>query len=135
MSESFNNSDQNCTESNCCAPTQAATPSVRPEFNVKPNEAGVTISVDLPGITADQLSVTTEKQQIKVKANRNDNTPAEWTLLNQVERPAAYSLKLNVHRDLDLTKIKAKFANGILHVAVAKRADTIPKKIQIDGAS
>lgn len=92
MNQSFNNTDQNCTDNNCSAPTQAATPSVRPEFNVKPNEAGVTISVDLPGISADQLSVTTEKQQIKVKANRSDNTPAEWTLLNQTERPAVYSL-------------------------------------------
>lgn len=129
MSESFNNTDLQSAQSSNCTPV---TPSARPEFKVQPNETGITISVDLPGVPSDQLSVTTEKQQIKIKATRHSHTPSEWNLLNQVEQPASYSLKLNVHQDMDLTKIKAKFVNGVLHLLLTKRAESLPRNIEID---
>lgn len=127
MSDTFHTTNANATQT-------IEKTSIRPEFNVIQKEAGVSISIDLPGVTADNLSVTTEKQQLNLSAERRCETPAEWELLNQVDRPAAYSLKLNVHSDLDLSKIKAKFRNGVLQLEIAKRAEALPTKVDIEGA-
>lgn len=129
MNDTFNETAQ------CEAPTPTSEPpSVRPEFKVTQHPQGVSIRIDLPGVTPDKLSVTTEKQQLQVKASRGGHTPPEWTLLNQVERPAAYTLRLNLHRDLDLNQIKARFRNGELQIEVAQRAEIQPKQVAIDAA-
>lgn len=106
--------------------------SIRPHFTVQNSETGATVQVDLPGVPADQLKVTSEKQQIKVIARRSDSIPEEWALLNNTHRPPAYSLKLNVHADLDPSTVKARFVSGVLMLHIAKRSEILPKKIDIN---
>ena len=112
----------------CNSTTQRLT---RPQFKVEQKPYGVTVSVDLPGAAKENISITSEKQQLKVSATRATSTPEEWTLLNQVQDKTGYQLTLNVHADLDLTKNKASVENGVLSLENARLEESLPRKIDI----
>ena len=102
-----------------------------PQYSTVRHDKGVIVNIDLPGVSKEDVTITSEKQQLHVTATRKSHTPDSWTLLNQVERPNAYLLKLNVHKDLDLSKAAAQFNNGVLSLNITKRQQSLPRQINI----
>ena len=102
-----------------------------PKYSTIAHDKGVHLHIDLPGVAKDAVSITSEKQQLKISAKRENAQEEEWNLLNQVERPSSYELTLNVHSDLDLSSTSAQLDKGVLKVSILKREDSLPKQINI----
>ncbi|MFC5049332.1 Hsp20/alpha crystallin family protein [Rubritalea spongiae] len=102
-----------------------------PKYSTITHDEGVHIHIDLPGVAKEAVSITSEKQQLKIVAKRENAQEESWSLLNQVERPSNYELALNVHSDLDLATTSAQLNKGVLKVSILKREDSLPKKINI----
>lgn len=119
----------------CQSPANTSTASVKalqPKYSATKNDTGVTIQVDLPGVLKSDLSITSEQQKLKINAARDSSTPSEWTLLNQTERPNAYSLTLDLHRNLDPSLAKARLVNGVLTLEIGRREECQPRQISIE---
>lgn len=116
------------TQSNTKSTSSAHTPS----YNTQRHDQGVAVHIDLPGVRKEDVTITTEHQQLHVTAARQNAIPESWTLLNQTERPNAYVLKLKVHQDLDLANTAAQFSNGVLSLQINKRKESLPRQIEIE---
>jgi HSP20 family molecular chaperone IbpA len=104
---------------------------VTPQYKANAEDHGVTLQIDLPGATKKDLTITSEKQQLTIQAVRNTETPSDWSLLNQTQRPENYKLKLNIHPDLDLSTATATFELGVLRLKLNKREENLPRQIDI----
>jgi HSP20 family protein len=90
-----------------------------------------TIEFDLPGVSPDTIDLDVERNVLTVRADR----PAreETNELIAAERPrGVFSRQLILGDNLDLDKIEATYADGVLHlqVPVAERAK--PRKISVE---
>lgn len=104
----------------------------RPQYKSTTNKLGVLVSVDLAGVAKQDITITSEKQQLKIQAQRSDSTPEEWNLINNSARPTNYELVLNIHQDLDLDKTAAQVENGVLSIQIDRRDESLPRLIKID---
>jgi HSP20 family protein len=104
----------------------------RPQYKSTTTKLGVLVSVDLPGVAKQDITITSEKQQLKIQAQRSDSTPEEWNLINNSARPASSELVLNIHPDLDLDKTAAQVENGVLSIQIDRRDESLPRQIKID---
>jgi HSP20 family protein len=91
------------------------------------------IEFDLPGVHADSIDLDVERNVLTVKAER----PAQELPGEQIaaERPRGlFSRQLILGDNLDLDKITASYADGVLklEVPVAERAK--PRKISVESA-
>jgi HSP20 family protein len=104
----------------------------RAQYKSTTTKLGVQVSVDLPGVAKQDVTITSEKQQLKIQAQRSDSTPEEWNLVNNSARPTNYELVLNIHPDLDLNKTAARVENGVLSIQIDRRDESLPRQIKID---
>ncbi|PQJ29526.1 Hsp20/alpha crystallin family protein [Rubritalea profundi] len=113
--------------------SKESTPSTaRAQYKSTTTKLGILVSVDLPGVAKQDVTITSTKQQLKIQAQRSDSTPEEWNLVNNSTRPTNYQLVLNIHPDLDLNKTSASVDNGVLSIQIDRRDESLPRQIQID---
>ena len=113
--------------------SKESTPSTaRAQCKSTTTKLGILVSVDLPGVAKQDVTITSTKQQLKIQAQRSDSTPEEWSLVNNSTRPTNYQLVLNIHPDLDLNKTSASVDNGVLSIQIDRRDESLPRQIQID---
>ncbi len=104
----------------------------RASYTSTSTKIGVLVAVDLPGVAKQDITITSEKQQLKIQAHRSDSTPEEWSLVNNSSLPTHYELVLNIHPDLDLNKTTARVENGVLSLQIERRNESLPRQIEID---
>lgn len=113
--------------------SKESTPSTaRAQYKSTTTKLGILVSVDLPGVAKQDVTITSTKQQLKIQAQRSDSTLEEWNLVNNSTRPTNYQLVLNIHPDLDLNKTSASVDNGVLSIQIDRRDESLPRQIQID---
>ena len=91
------------------------------------------VDVDLPGVAADALDITVEKNQLKITAERK--SPEGERQYQYQERPfGRVERTLLLPESADPDSIEAELKDGVLHVKFGKRAEAQPKKITVKTA-
>jgi HSP20 family molecular chaperone IbpA len=118
------------------AATAAATPSaearVRPTYQVREDDHGYNVTVQLPGVAKDGLEITSEEGDITVVGRRAWTVPAEWTALYRETPRANFELKLSHQGDVDAEKIVAELKDGVLQLTLPKAEAAKPRKIAVN---
>ena len=94
------------------------------------------IELDLPGVEADSIDLDVERNVLTVRAERPDRQGGGEVLA--AERPrGVFSRQLVLGDNLDLERISAAYADGVLRltVPVAERAKPRKIRIAVDGGS
>lgn len=112
--------------------TDKESSTARASYASTSTKTGVLVTVDIPGVAKQDVTITSEKQQLKIQAQRSDSTPEEWSLVNNSSRPTHYELELNIHPDLDINKTSARVENGVLNLQIERRDESLPRQIKID---
>jgi HSP20 family protein len=89
------------------------------------------LAFDLPGIDADSLQVTAERNTLTVRAARRSSAPegAQYVL---AERPTGdYSRQIVLGDGLDLDSVNADYRDGVLTVTIPVAEQAKPRQIQI----
>jgi len=109
-------------------------PTVRPRCTVAPvaDASGWTLTVWLPGVARAGLSITDEAGVLAVRGERAWKRPEGWTTLHRESTGSAFSLALRHDGEVDVEKIKADFADGVLTATLPKAEALKPRKIAID---
>lgn len=115
---------------------EAVTPTVndplrqeRPRFKTQTTEAGLQLSVLLPGVSKEDLKIDLEDRLLTIHGTRN--RPAHEHYGEQEDEAREYQLKVNVHADYDTSKISAKLKDGILNLGLQKRPEMAKRTIDI----
>ncbi|WP_110183107.1 Hsp20/alpha crystallin family protein [Nocardioides solisilvae] len=92
------------------------------------------IEFDLPGVAKDSIDLDIERNVLTVRAERVARN-GDWEMLASERPRGVFSRQLVLGDNLDLDRIEASYADGVLRllVPVAERAK--PRKIEIGGVA
>jgi len=112
-------------------PAQSAEARIKPVFNVREDEHGYDITVQLPGVAKDGLEITAQADELTIVGRRAWTPPADWTVLYRETPRADFELTLAHQGDVDVDKSSAELKEGVLHLMLPKAEAAKPRKITI----
>lgn len=108
-----------------------AGPSVKPAYEIRETDEAFGVTVHLPGVAKDSLELTAEEGVFHVVGRRSWKRPETWTTLYRETSDAPYELVLEHENVIDVDKIHAELADGVLRVSLPKSAAIKPRKITV----
>jgi HSP20 family protein len=106
-----------------------------PAADVTVSEGDLVLTLDLPGLTADDLSIELVDGFLTVRGERKRPQVADGTSWVHSERPfGAFERRIAVPRGVDADAITASMDNGVLSLIVPKPERLKPKTIAIGTA-
>ena len=99
-----------------------------PAVEIKQNEKGYTIMVELPGSTRDEIKIWQEKGLLTI-AGEKKAQPGERVFSERAF--GKFSRVFRLPEDADSEKIEANYRDGVVSVEIAKLEEAKPKNIEI----
>jgi HSP20 family protein len=107
-------------------------PFLRPAMDVVENEDNITVRVDLPGLTSDDVHVEMEDNVLTIRGEIGDTIEKEGERYHYRERySGSFQRSLRLPNTINADKIDASFDNGVLNIVLPKLPQAQPKKIDI----
>jgi HSP20 family protein len=104
--------------------TEKVKTAIRPIFyELEKGDENYTLEVALPGYTKDDIDIKVDNKLLSISFSAAKETD-KWK--------QNFDKKFKVNDELDLSNIKASFANGILTVLIPKVEKAKPKTITIE---
>jgi len=113
-------------------PTSSKEASIKPIYNIREDEHGYEVTLQLPGVAKTGLEITAQEDEIKITAKRAWTPPAGWTAIYRETPRANFELTLSYGNDVDTEKIGAELKNGLLQLTLPKAEAAKPRKININ---
>lgn len=88
------------------------------------------VELDVPGVEQDKVEVTVENGQLSITVERTAGENPPNYLYNE-RRYGRVTRSLDLPDTVDPESVEAELKNGVLHVSVAKRPETQPRKIEV----
>jgi HSP20 family protein len=93
------------------------------------------LNVDLPGVDPKAVEITSDQGVLTIRGQREDSRKQSREGFRRIERiNGEFQRRFSLPESADAQNIKAKFANGVLEVAIPKLAQVQPLKIQVEAA-
>ena len=107
-----------------------------PAADVTVSEGDVVLTLDLPGLTAEDLQIEVLDGHLAVRGERKRPELAEGTRWAHSERGfGRFERRITLPEGVDPDRITASFDNGVLSLIVPKPERMLPRTIEIGGAS
>jgi len=103
-----------------------------PRADIYETKESVVLQLDLPGMKAEQIDIQCEKGMLSIKGERvfsGDVPERQYYRVENIYGP--FERYFEIPRTLDMTKIDAKYQDGVLTVTFPKAEEAKPKKIEI----
>jgi len=110
---------------------------VSPDMDVKETAKEFLVEAELPGVDEKDISVTLTNGVLTLKGEKKLERDEKKDNYYLVERSyGSFQRSMRLPDTADEAKVEAKFANGVLKIAVAKRAEAVKpeRKIEIKKA-
>ena len=106
-----------------------------PPVDIREETSQFVLHADLPGLDAKDIEITLEKGVLTIRGQRKLETRDEKAGFRRVERVSgAFFRRFTLPDTADSQAVKAKFANGVLEVAIPKQAQVLPRRISVEAA-
>jgi HSP20 family protein len=91
---------------------------------------GFYVDVEMPGVQREDIEITLEKNVLNVAAERK--TPEdERTYWHNERGYGKVERSISLPESVDPESIEAELRDGVLHLKLSKRPETLPKKVEI----
>jgi len=105
-----------------------------PVTDVREDENGILVSVELPGMTNKDVTVSVENGVLSIsgeKKQEREEGEADSNYHLVERRYGRFERTFRLPRSVDSDKVKAKFENGVLNIELPKSEKAKKKEIQI----
>ena len=102
--------------------------------DVHEDEDGLHVTVELPGMSTDDVSVSVENGILSISGEKKQETEegdAESNYHLVERRYGSFERTFRLPRSIDSDKVKAKFENGLLNIDIPKSEKAKKKQIEI----
>ncbi len=97
-------------------------------------EQDVVVKMDLPDVKREDIKVTVENHVLAIEGERKAATDVAPEQLHRRERTyGAFRRTFTLPSTVDASRVDAGYQDGVLTVKLARREDTRPKQIPING--
>jgi HSP20 family molecular chaperone IbpA len=116
------------------AQQDAELPSLFPPVNISEDDAGITLTADLPGVNRESLSIRVDGDTLTLEA------PIQLALERGMEpvyaelRAGRYRRSFTLSRELDSGHIEATLRDGVLTLRLPKLEQARPRRIEVRAA-
>jgi HSP20 family protein len=103
-----------------------------PALDVHEDKDKFTVSLELPGLKREDISVHLEDGSLVIAGERKEETVSDTTQIHRRERfYGKFSRALTLPTAVAGDKVKADYKNGILTVTLPKAEEAKPKQINV----
>ena len=100
-----------------------------PRVDVSESDQKYSIEMELPGMTAENIDITTSDDSLTVKGHKQDEHEEKNKNYHVKERSfGSFQRSFRIPNGVDQNKIEATYANGVLDIALPKTEDVETKK-------
>ena len=121
------------TDKQVATRTQSA-PAMIPNVDVVEDDAGITISADLPGVPKDKLLLRIEGETLQIEGELVSDAPGGMEAIYAEVRLPRYRRAFTLSRELDTEKINASMKDGVLNLRIPKAEHAQPRRIEVKAA-
>lgn len=111
-------------------PTAAAAPEVR----TKNTSENYELSVDLPGLTQDDVTLEVHRGVLTLSGKRETHVPEGYRAQRRERHAYQFSRSFTLPEDADAERVNATMKDGVLTVTLAKRPEVKPRQIAVKSA-
>jgi HSP20 family molecular chaperone IbpA len=105
---------------------------LRPLANILEHEHGVTLLVEMPGVSKERLELQCDGKSLVVAGDIEISMPQDMDSLYADLRTTRYHREFSLSGEqLDTEAVTASLDNGLLKVEIPKRVELRPRKIEV----
>ena len=105
-----------------------------PRVDIIESDIALIVHYELAGFRLEDLEVTLNDSVLTVKGTREAATPEGAVYRRRELTEGEFSQSIRVAEQFDTDHVEAKLSNGILEVILERRADVLPRTIEIESA-
>jgi HSP20 family protein len=106
-----------------------------PALDISERKDAYVVTVELPGVKADDLDITLEDGLLTIQGERQFTSESSEQQYHRVERRyGAFRRSITLPAQVKADAIEASFEDGVLEVVVPKAEEAKPKKITVRAA-
>jgi HSP20 family protein len=103
-----------------------------PAADLAVSERDLVLTLDLPGLTAEDLSIEVHNNELTVRGERKPREAIDGTSYVYAQRPfGAFEHRVQLPKGIDADSITANMEHGVLSLIVPKPEPSKPRKIAI----
>lgn len=103
-----------------------------PAFEVKETKEGFVFKADLPGVKAADVDISCTGNRLNVRAKREAEKEEKTDTFYACERTyGSFHRGFTLPAGTDMEHVKAELKDGVLTIALAKKAELQPKKVAV----
>lgn len=103
-----------------------------PLMDVSENENELTVRALLPGLTAEDVNITFERNVLTLSGEKKAGDIPENVAVLRNERSSGRFLRtLLLRTPVDVNRIQAKFQDGVLTITLPRQEEAKPRQIQV----
>lgn len=104
-----------------------------PKMNIQENDASFVISVELPGMSKEDIEIEVNVPYLTIKGEKKVEVNAEKNQTHVMERSyGKFQRTINLPDSADFSSIEAESKDGVLTITVNKKEDKQNKKFKIN---
>ena len=103
-----------------------------PPVDIYEDETGFTLTADLPGVSKEGLGVKVNGDNLLIEGDVTVPAPREMEVVYAEVLASKYRRSFTLSRELDASKIEARFTNGVLELRIPKAEEAKPRRIAIN---
>jgi HSP20 family protein len=106
-----------------------------PPVDIHEEDNRFVLHVDLPGVDAKAVEITSEQGVLTVRGKRDETRRESRDGYRRVERVTGeFQRRFSLPETADVQNIKAKAVNGVLEITIPKLAEVQPHRITVEAA-
>lgn len=113
------------------APAARPEPALLPPVDVVEDATGITLYADMPGVAKDRLSLQVEGDTLSIEGELALSVPEGMEASHAEVNLPRYRRVFTLSRELDASKVNAKFEHGVLTLRIPKAEHAQPKRIEV----
>jgi HSP20 family protein len=103
-----------------------------PALDISERKDAYLVTVELPGVEADDLEITMEDGLLTIQGERQFTSESSEEQFHRIERRyGAFRRSITLPAQVQAEQIEASFDNGVLQIVVPKMEEAKPKRIQV----
>ena len=105
-----------------------------PRADIYETEDAMFVMVDMPGVDADNVEITVEKNVLTINGTIDSDLPEGFSLASAEYEIGDYERSFRISNAIDREKIKAEIKHGVLTLELPKAAIAKSQKIKVKSA-
>jgi HSP20 family protein len=105
---------------------------LRPNGDIFEKEDGITILLDMPGVSKDRLEINTDRNSLVVEGEVEIDVPKDTESLYADIRSTRYRRAFSLSGEqLDTDGVQASMKDGVLRIHIPRREEMRPRRIEV----